>query len=77
MAQTNGLTVEPKFAPFPSASVPNYPTFLPEQPQAIGSLLDPKTFPQNEDPPKLLESISIRGVTFPNRAWVAPMCQCT
>ncbi|CAD6585588.1 MAG: hypothetical protein TREMPRED_004180 [Tremellales sp. Tagirdzhanova-0007] len=75
MAQTNGLTVEPKFAPFPSASVPNYPTFLPEQPQAIGSLLDPKTFPQNEDPPKLLESISIRGVTFPNRAWVAPMCQ--
>ena len=32
-------------------------------------------FPQNETPPKLFQPITIKGSTFKNRAWVAPMCQ--
>lgn len=74
MSQTSGHASP--LAPFPSAGVPGYPTFMPQQPQAIGSLLDPAKFPQNADPPKLFKPITIRAVTFPNRAWVAPMCQC-
>ncbi|WWD17313.1 hypothetical protein CI109_101753 [Kwoniella shandongensis] len=61
--------------PYPAKGVEGYPTFLPYQPQSIGSLLDEKEYKQNVNPPKLFEPIEIRGVTFPNRAWVAPMCQ--
>ena len=32
-------------------------------------------FPQNEKLPKLLQPITIRGLTFKNRAFVSPMCQ--
>ncbi|RSH87413.1 hypothetical protein EHS25_003323 [Saitozyma podzolica] len=71
----NGQVAAPEIAPFPNVGVPGYPTFLPQQPQAIGSLLDSDKFPQNKRPPKLFEPLTIRGQTFHNRAWVAPMCQ--
>ncbi|ODO09745.1 hypothetical protein I350_01962 [Cryptococcus amylolentus CBS 6273] len=61
--------------PFPPRKVEGYPTFLPEQPVPIGSLLDADQYKQNQNPPKLFKPITIRGVTFHNRAWVAPMCQ--
>ncbi|WVQ72405.1 hypothetical protein IAR50_001957 [Cryptococcus sp. DSM 104548] len=61
--------------PFPPRKVEDYPTFLPEQPVPIGALLDADEYKQNQTPPKLFEPITIRGVTFHNRAWVAPMCQ--
>jgi hypothetical protein len=64
------------FAPYPTKGVEGYPTFLPAQPQAIGSLLPSDKFPQNAKPAKLFEPLTIRGVTFPNRAWVSPMCMC-
>lgn len=77
MKQPNGTeTPETPFAPYETKGVPGYPTFLPAQPQAIGSLLPADKFPQNAKPSKLFESIEFRGVTFPNRAWVAPMCMC-
>jgi len=76
MAHTNGYGHKSPLAPFLSTSVPGYPTFMPQQPQPIGSLLDSQEFPQNADPPKLFKPITIKGVIFSNRAWVAPMCQC-
>ncbi|AAW40788.1 oxidoreductase, putative [Cryptococcus deneoformans JEC21] len=60
--------------PYPARKVQGYPTFLPEQPQPIGSLLDDNEYKQNKNPPKLFQPITIRGVTFHNRAFVAPMC---
>jgi hypothetical protein len=72
----NGDVDSPPIAPFCNAAVPGYATFLPQQPHAIGSLLDKDKFPQNKYPPKLFQPIEIRGVEFHNRAWVAPMCQC-
>ncbi|WVR07034.1 hypothetical protein IAU60_004073 [Kwoniella sp. DSM 27419] len=65
---------QPTF-PYPAKRVEGYPTYLTPQPQPIGSLLDPNEFKQNQDPPKLFEPITIRGVEFPNRCFVAPMCQ--
>jgi 2,4-dienoyl-CoA reductase-like NADH-dependent reductase (Old Yellow Enzyme family) len=34
-----------------------------------------KAFPQNEDLPALFKPLTLRNVTFPNRIFVAPMCQ--
>ena len=62
--------------PYPIPAAQGYHEFMPGQQQPIGSLLPADKFPQNEDPPKLFEPITIRGVTFPNRAWVSPMCMC-
>lgn len=63
-------------AHFPSEAVQGYPTFLPKQQHVIGTLLPSDKFPQNEEPPALFRPLTIRGVTFPNRSWVAPMCMC-
>ncbi|WVQ82154.1 hypothetical protein IAT38_004282 [Cryptococcus sp. DSM 104549] len=60
--------------PYPPLTVEGYDTFLPAQPQPVGSLLDPSEYKQNANAPKLFQELTIRGVTFPNRAWVAPMC---
>ncbi|OWZ58869.1 oxidoreductase [Cryptococcus neoformans c8] len=60
--------------PYPPRKVQGYPIFLPEQPQPIGSLLDDNEYKQNKNPPKLFQPITIRGITFHNRAFVAPMC---
>ncbi|GMK54448.1 hypothetical protein CspeluHIS016_0110340 [Cutaneotrichosporon spelunceum] len=43
-------------------------------PDQIGALASVKLFPQNKNVPKLFEPITIRGVSWPNRMWVAPMC---
>jgi hypothetical protein len=67
---------ETPLAHFETKGAEGYPTFLPAQPQAIGSLLPSEKFPQNAKPAKLFEPLTIRGVTFPNRCWVAPMCMC-
>lgn len=67
---------ETPLAHFETKGAEGYPTFLPAQPQAIGSLLPTEKFPQNAKPAKLFEPLTIRGVTFPNRCWVAPMCMC-
>ncbi|RXK36413.1 oxidoreductase [Tremella mesenterica] len=72
MTITNGTSSQ--FSPYPIRSAKGYHTFLPEQLQPIGSLLSAEKFPQNAEPPKLFEPLTIRGVTFHNRAWVAPMC---
>ncbi|WVQ99389.1 hypothetical protein IAU59_006522 [Kwoniella sp. CBS 9459] len=61
--------------PFAAPRVDGYPTYLPLQPQPIGSLLNADEYKQNRNSPKLFEEIEIRGVKFPNKAWVAPMCQ--
>ncbi|THH33155.1 hypothetical protein EUX98_g1062 [Antrodiella citrinella] len=42
---------------------------------AIGTALPPCSFPQNTRLPKLFKPLTIKGVTFKNRAWVSPMCQ--
>ncbi|WWC70215.1 uncharacterized protein I206_104165 [Kwoniella pini CBS 10737] len=61
--------------PNPPKKVEGYHEFLPDQLQPIGSLLNPKEYKQNQEPPALFKPLTIRGVEFPNRAWVAPMCQ--
>ena len=64
-------------APFPNPGAPNYPNgYIPEQPYPIGALLPADKFPPNAKPPNAFEAVTIRGVTFPHRLWVAPMCQC-
>lgn len=67
---------EGQITPFPNPKVEGYHEAIPRQPYPVGSLLPSEQFPQNEKPPKLFEELTIRGVTFPNRAWVSPMCQC-
>ncbi|KAK8864391.1 hypothetical protein IAR55_001639 [Kwoniella newhampshirensis] len=68
------IPVQPIF-PYPPPRVEGYHTYLPPQVQPVGSLLDDKEYKQNVNPPKLFEPVTIRGIEFPNRAWVAPMCQ--
>jgi hypothetical protein len=64
-------------APFPNTPAPNYPHgYMPYPPAVIGSPVPVERAPQNANVPKLFEPITIRGVTWPNRMWVAPMCQC-
>jgi len=41
----------------------------------ITNLFFQSDFPQNETLPKLFQPITIKGLTFKNRAWVTPMCQ--
>jgi hypothetical protein len=64
-------------APFGNPNADGYTRgYLPKQPYPIGSVLPSDKFPQNASPPKAFEPLTIRGVTFPHRLWVAPMCQC-
>lgn len=75
-ATKDASSTEGQIAPFPNPKVPGYHESIPLQPYPIGSLLPSEKFPQNATPPKLFEELTIRGVTFPNRAWVSPMCMC-
>lgn len=59
-------------APFPAQSA-EYPTYMPLQPVTIGSELKQEG---SERHAELFKPITIRGVTWPNRMWVAPMCMC-
>lgn len=59
-------------APFPAQSAP-YPTYMPLQPVPIGSALPHDAEGKQA---RLFEPLTIRGVAWPNRMWVAPMCMC-
>lgn len=59
-------------APFPAQSA-KYPTYMPLQPVTIGSALKQEGSQRQAE---LFKPITIRGVTWPNRMWVAPMCMC-
>lgn len=72
---SNPPNTNPPFAPFKSEAA-DYPSFIPKQPGVIGALASAELFPQNKNVPKLFEPITIRGVTWPHRMWVAPMCMC-
>jgi hypothetical protein len=70
---TAGSRTPDPTSPYPNPTTENYHERLPLQPQPIGSLFPQKQFPQNANPPKLFQELTIRGVTFPNRVWLAPM----
>lgn len=50
-------------------------SFIPANPQPIGSLLPADRFPQNANPPKLFQPMEIRGVTFKNRVIAVRPCR--
>ncbi|KAF9478991.1 NADPH dehydrogenase [Pholiota conissans] len=52
---------------------PNTPYFTPLQPIPAGTASDPQ--PDLKELPKLFQPLRIRGVEFPNRIWLAPLCQ--
>ncbi|KAF9786184.1 FMN-linked oxidoreductase [Thelephora terrestris] len=54
---------------------PNADQYFPHQEPSIGAAFPASIFPQNEKLPKLFQPITIRGLTFKNRAFVSPMCQ--
>lgn len=74
-APCNPPNTNPPFAPFKGEAA-DYTSFIPKQPEQIGALASTKRFAQNKNVPKLFEPITIRGVTWPHRMWVAPMCMC-
>ncbi|PSR83003.1 NADH-dependent flavin oxidoreductase [Coniella lustricola] len=51
----------------------NVPFFTPVQDPPAGSAVNPQ--PNGKPIPKLFTPLTIRGVTFQNRAFVAPLCQ--
>ncbi|TBU22325.1 FMN-linked oxidoreductase [Dichomitus squalens] len=55
------------------APAPNVPYFVPHQYPPAGTAVDPQ--PNGEKIPTLFRSITIRGVTFQNRLWLAPLAQ--
>lgn len=68
-------------APYAQDRVQGYHEFLPAQPAPIGSLLPVDKHLANaivlkKGGAKLFEPLVIRGVVFPHRMWVAPMCMC-
>lgn len=71
---SNPPNTNPPIIPFGSPGVPGYHTYLPAQPAEIGALAAKN--PKNAKRPPLFEEITIRGVTWPHRMWVAPMCMC-
>ncbi|SJK98163.1 related to NADH-dependent flavin oxidoreductase [Armillaria ostoyae] len=52
---------------------PGVSFFTPEQNPPAGTVVLPQ--PDGKPPPTLFQPITIRGVTFPNRIFVSPMCQ--
>ncbi|KAI0055862.1 FMN-linked oxidoreductase [Artomyces pyxidatus] len=60
---------------FINKAVPGAREYYPLNEPSIGSTMSPDTFPRNKELPALFKPLTIRGVTFPNRIWVSPMCQ--
>jgi len=60
--------------PFLNVPVPDVDQFFPLNDPPIGSLYPSSIYKKNETPPALFKPITIRGVTFKNRIFVAPMC---
>ncbi|KXN87798.1 Putative NADPH dehydrogenase C23G7.10c [Leucoagaricus sp. SymC.cos] len=56
--------------PHINKAVPDASQFYTLSKPAIGTVLN-----TNQETPKLFEPLTLRGVTFKNRIWVAPMCQ--
>ncbi|KAF8333962.1 FMN-linked oxidoreductase [Cantharellus anzutake] len=61
--------------PLPNKHVPNANEYYPLSEPAPGTALPAEEYPENKNLPKLFQPLTIRGVTFKNRLWVAPMCQ--
>ncbi|KAF8633175.1 hypothetical protein AX17_004676 [Amanita inopinata Kibby_2008] len=57
--------------PYSTPAAPNVPYFTPAQNPPAGKA----TSSQLDDIPKLFQPIKIRGVEFPNRIWLSPLCQ--
>ncbi|KAI0042481.1 FMN-linked oxidoreductase [Auriscalpium vulgare] len=55
--------------------VPGAKEFYPINEPSIGSSMSPDVFHQNKELPALFKPLTLRGVTFPNRVFVSPMCQ--
>ncbi|KAI0936829.1 hypothetical protein AcV5_004867 [Taiwanofungus camphoratus] len=55
--------------------VPGADQFYPLNEPLIGSSYPESVYPQNKDLPMLFQPLTLRGMTFKNRIWVAPMCQ--
>ncbi|KAI1790703.1 FMN-linked oxidoreductase [Ganoderma leucocontextum] len=56
-----------------NAPAPNVPYFVPHQHPPSGTAVDPQL--DGKVIPTLFQPITIRGVTFQNRLWLAPLCQ--
>ncbi|PIL23686.1 hypothetical protein GSI_13435 [Ganoderma sinense ZZ0214-1] len=56
-----------------NAPAPNVPYFVPRQVPPSGTAIQPQH--DGNDIPTLFQPITIRGVTFQNRLWLAPLCQ--
>ncbi|VDB91869.1 unnamed protein product [Peniophora sp. CBMAI 1063] len=58
-----------------NTAVPGAYQYFPLNTPPPGATLSPETYPQNRNVPHLFRPITLRGVTFPNRIFVSPMCQ--
>ncbi|KAI0317670.1 FMN-linked oxidoreductase [Amylostereum chailletii] len=61
--------------PFLNTPAPGAREYYPLNDPIIGSALPAESYPQNKELPPLFQPLTIRGVTFPNRIFVSPMCQ--
>jgi 2,4-dienoyl-CoA reductase-like NADH-dependent reductase (Old Yellow Enzyme family) len=52
---------------------PGISYFTPAQVPPAGTAKDPQ--PEGHAIPKLFQPLTVRGVTFPNRIWLSPLCQ--
>ncbi|KAH9944246.1 FMN-linked oxidoreductase [Epithele typhae] len=60
---------------FVNTGVPGAYQYLPLNDPPIGLAYPSSIYPQNATMPELFKPLTIRGVTFHNRAFVSPMCQ--
>ncbi|KAH9939934.1 hypothetical protein B0H21DRAFT_697966 [Amylocystis lapponica] len=56
-----------------NAPAPDVPYFTPAQYPPAGTAVEPQ--PDGRPVPKLFQPLKIRGVEFPNRLWLSPLCQ--
>ncbi|KAI5293783.1 hypothetical protein KEM52_005236 [Ascosphaera acerosa] len=54
-------------------AAPNAPFFTPHQTPPAGTAANPQS--DGRPVPKLFTPLKIKGLTFPNRVWLAPLCQ--
>ncbi|GAA5903494.1 hypothetical protein JCM6882_006563 [Rhodosporidiobolus microsporus] len=58
-----------------NVAVPEAPFYQPLSDPAPGTALPAKDWPQNKELPLLFQPITVHGMEFKNRIFVAPMCQ--
>ncbi|GKT56809.1 NADH-dependent flavin oxidoreductase [Colletotrichum tofieldiae] len=71
-SQINTTTETFYFAPIPSPAAKNAPYFTPEQDPVSGTAIGTTT---GAPIPKLFTPLTVRGLTFQNRLFLAPLCQ--